>query len=435
MRKVRGSSLRSNDQEVRLDSNQLDVYLTIVSHGAERKSGKKRRTTKRTRVSNYALQHHFQFEMGIRFELFYALELIAEKNSRIHQEWKSRALEKLPPRFHKGMKAFGSWSRLWPIVADLPWDVSISPGFEALLEQIERLSPEEFQRRILLGALHDSNVVERIIDSPQTLRKAISKLPVTKREWLEHIGLYPLEDDSPGKIALSFICESPDEAKKQVLTIVREFWTHVFEATWEGLRSEMERSRAEKERLFSSCTLEEFAKNVLLRVEFDEAKQEIRAIRGGYKLPFSRLKSAFILPSVFNDGRYWSAYEDRNGDVSAFFPYFDPTITLDATLPENVQLEPQLDVALLFKALGEPTRFAMATLIAQSPRSSSELASILELSKPTISHHVYFLREAGLIHETHRQGSVLLSLRRDRIELLSKLAVARFFGDEKRRKT
>ncbi len=86
-----------------------------------------------------------------------------------------------------------------------------------------------------------------------------------------------------------------------------------------------------------------------------------------------------------------------------------------------------MDPALIFKALGDTTRYAIVSHIAQNPRTSAELSKILKVSKPTISHHVHLLREAGLLHEEPLSRSVQLSLKRDIIEHLSEATVGTLF--------
>ncbi len=57
----------------------------------------------------------------------------------------------------------------------------------------------------------------------------------------------------------------------------------------------------------------------------------------------------------------------------------------------------------LFNALGDATRQRlMLLLIDDKQRSVAELANETELSRPTISHHLRLLKEAGLIVEQKR---------------------------------
>ena len=163
-----------------------------------------------------------------------------------------------------------------------------------------------------------------------------------------------------------------------------------------------------------------------MRLEVDEENRVLRALRGGCILPFDAIESVYVLPSLFNDSRLWTTYEHR-GEITVFLPYFDPSIGLDRDEEQEQFSAPQLDPALIFKALGDNTRFALARLIGEESHTAAELAKILKVSKPTISHHVHLLREAGLLNENYTSGSVQLSLKRDVIEALSTVAVGQLF--------
>lgn len=57
-------------------------------------------------------------------------------------------------------------------------------------------------------------------------------------------------------------------------------------------------------------------------------------------------------------------------------------------------------LAALFKAMGDPVRLRLLSLIASHEGGEvcvCELAGVFDLSQPTISHHLRVLREAGLI--------------------------------------
>jgi DNA-binding transcriptional ArsR family regulator len=54
---------------------------------------------------------------------------------------------------------------------------------------------------------------------------------------------------------------------------------------------------------------------------------------------------------------------------------------------------------LAFFALGDPTRWSILELLAQSHRSVREVASRFSVSRPAISKHLRILREAGLVVE------------------------------------
>ena len=61
-------------------------------------------------------------------------------------------------------------------------------------------------------------------------------------------------------------------------------------------------------------------------------------------------------------------------------------------------------IAAAFKVLGDPTRLRLLSLVASdSSMSSAQLEEILEISQPTVSHHLKKLHEVGLIHR-YQQG-------------------------------
>jgi ArsR family transcriptional regulator, arsenate/arsenite/antimonite-responsive transcriptional repressor len=82
-------------------------------------------------------------------------------------------------------------------------------------------------------------------------------------------------------------------------------------------------------------------------------------------------------------------------------PCCPPLLAGKLTPEEAVQL------AVLFRVLGEPARLQMLSLIAVQPNQevcACELVETLGLSQPTISHHLKVMYEAGLL-EKERRGT------------------------------
>ncbi len=57
----------------------------------------------------------------------------------------------------------------------------------------------------------------------------------------------------------------------------------------------------------------------------------------------------------------------------------------------------------VFKALGDPTRLAIIQLLRERSRTPSEMLERIQVTQPTLSHHLDILKRAGLV-ETHREG-------------------------------
>lgn len=66
------------------------------------------------------------------------------------------------------------------------------------------------------------------------------------------------------------------------------------------------------------------------------------------------------------------------------------------------------DLARVFKALGDPVRLRLMSMIASRGEGGEvcvcELTPAFDLSQPTISHHLKLLRQAGLI-DCERRGT------------------------------
>ncbi|MFF2555282.1 ArsR/SmtB family transcription factor [Nocardia sp. NPDC058058] len=75
------------------------------------------------------------------------------------------------------------------------------------------------------------------------------------------------------------------------------------------------------------------------------------------------------------------------------------------TLSSPLDPETAVSLAGAFKALGDPVRLRLLSLIAAAGGEEvcvCELNTAFELSQPTISHHLKVLREAGLLTSQRR---------------------------------
>jgi ArsR family transcriptional regulator len=75
----------------------------------------------------------------------------------------------------------------------------------------------------------------------------------------------------------------------------------------------------------------------------------------------------------------------------------------DSRIPAEVAAQ----LAPAFKALGDPVRLQLMSMIASAPDGEAcvcDLTPAFDLSGPTISHHLKTLREAGLV-DAERRGT------------------------------
>ena len=74
--------------------------------------------------------------------------------------------------------------------------------------------------------------------------------------------------------------------------------------------------------------------------------------------------------------------------------------------------------AALFKALADPTRVRIVSLLARSgePVCVCDLTPVLDVSQPTVSHHLKKLVQAGLLDREQRGVWAYYSLDREGLE-------------------
>jgi DNA-binding transcriptional ArsR family regulator len=386
-----------------------------------------------------------RFVIGLRHELFHALQVVTDPNARVHPAWRQAMHSVLGRRFHDAFEQLGRAHALWVLLPDVFEPSFLGPTFDELVHALRALPLDVIRHRLLLGVLHDRDLVESILLGERDITSALRKTRPKKREWLAFMGLYPPDPTAPLVRALDLLRTDVATFRDALVLAMTAFWEAGFRHTWEAALPHLETGRAEKERLFAVCSVAEFMRRALVRVEVDSSKQRLRAVRGGYELGFENVAAAFFTPSMFNDRRHWAAYEIDDRAV-VHFPVFEPSIapplpskpskatkpakhasTKHAKHASTKHAEPELDPALVFRALGDATRFAVATLLAAAPRTAADLCRALDMSRPTMSHHIYALREAGLLEELRGVRGVVLALRRDVLERLSEAAVAKLF--------
>ena len=78
-----------------------------------------------------------------------------------------------------------------------------------------------------------------------------------------------------------------------------------------------------------------------------------------------------------------------------------------------------VDLAAIFRVLGEPARLRMLGLIALQPNQEvCELVEPLGLSQPTVSHHLKVMYKAGLLDKERRGTWIYYRILPERLVML-----------------
>jgi DNA-binding transcriptional ArsR family regulator len=305
------------------------------------------------------------------------------------------------PEWIEQARSFG-WV-FWLGLSDMVEREEPAASIEEFISDLKAVPREE-----ILPRLHRS-----FVDRPA------GKMPSAEvREWLHFIGL---DSGDPDPRWGSSRWEGPLDAPLSVLDAFRPH----FEKAWKELLPKLRDSAeevAEQARHFSLSTL---ASELKLGIEVERRTGMIRTLRG-YKVPGSEVGTVYLMPSVFNSRRFITI-SDYASPRPFYFPYLLDQLKLPAGLKRTSNFGMTLDPWLVCRAIGDPTRAAILRLIAERPRASLEIHNELNLSKANVSHHIFQLRQAGLINEKRVGRTVELSIRLEPMRWLSQ-ALTREFG-------
>ncbi len=382
-----------------------------------------------------------EFAVTPRFDVFYALYSLTSNASTQVDPWKSKALDRLPRDFEQGAKRVAPLPIFWPLLADSIQSVPGKVTFDEVLSSIREMPMEDFQRNVLSGIFHNRTTVDSLIAREKSLKQVFTDEKLADAELLGHFGLRPYSQSSHSASAITMLLSNPKAFRNELALVLQKFWQTGFRQDWSaletGLRAESFRMRDLREERSPG----DLGRELNLPVVFDDDAREIRP-KTGSPIGYDRIDRCYVIPSAFNARRWWAKYETKAQRVTLYLP-----IRTEVRAPNVVVKEarktsdraakhrpatdtghPTINAESVFRALGDTTRYAIASILARTPTTSADLARSLKVSKPTITHHVHALRSAGLISETPSGGSTKLALSRDTVAALSGAAVEQLFS-------
>src|SRR6266542_176095 len=135
----------------------------------------------------------------------------------------------------------------------------------------------------------------------------------------------------------------------------------------------------------------------------------IERVTGGVRyVPEPGIDRVILAPSYFT--RPYNFLFSRDGWRLYCYPIADTALDI------HDPLEPPSSIVRLHRALGDPSRLRILRLLADGDRYLTEIAQALELSKPTVKHHMAQLRAAGLVILTEEGALTYYSLRREGLD-------------------
>lgn len=379
-----------------------------------------------------------------RLELFLAAWSLASDRAQRHPEWRRQGRRALPGTYWAAEAALGGTPEIWLLAAAAPGAVPLDSTPIEFLGRIEHRPAGAVLTAMLTALLGDPVLARRVAVGGLTLPRALASLPRPRLLALSSMNFEPTNHDHPLWTSLARFAADPEAGQRALVAGLDAFREAVFEPLWRGLAGPEAKIAASVAAGIEQGDWAGLGHRLGLGVEFEPKAGALRQVTGGARTDLGQIGSLQFLPSSFNEPRWW--FVDPEGERgTAWLPFLDPSLGPEPQRGGTVEPEPAAtparsgaaarnlppasggDVALVFRALGDATRFAMANLLARRAMPAVELARQLHLSKPTVTHHLHFLRDAGLIEEQGEGGRKLLALRREALEALSSRTVRRLF--------
>ncbi len=375
-----------------------------------------------------------EFAVTPRFDVFYALYTLTSSAHTPLESWKEKALRRLPPDFERTTKRIAPLPIFWPLLADAIQDVPGEVSFDELLSTIREMRVDYLKRNIVSGIFHNRDTVDALVNRKSALEDFVTDEKLPGAELLTHFGLKPYDPVSPSSRAINELLSRPQSYRQELALVLQRFWETGFRGDWTLLEPSLRAESFRLRDLREERSPAELEQELNLPVTFDDGAKEIRP-KSGPAIAYDRIDRCYIVPSAFNTRRLWTKYETSSRRVTVYLPITRDVeaaneIGDESRARETLASRParEINAESVFRALGDTTRYAIASILARTPTTSAELARSLKVSKPTITHHVHALRSAGLITETPSRGSTKLSLSRDTVAALSGAAVDQLFS-------
>src|SRR2546423_1924965 len=370
-----------------------------------------------------------EFVVTPRFDVFYALYTLTGNAPGPLDSWKKMAIARLPRDFERIAKRIAPLPIFWPLLADSIQGVPGEITFDEILSTIRELPAVDLEKNILSGIFHDRDTVDALVSRARTLRDVVTDDTLPGAELLGHFGLRPHSSNAPAANAITTLLSRTESFRDGLVSALQSFWQGGFKSDWSALEPSLRAESFRLRDLREERSAADLGRELNFPVAFDDGAREVRP-RNGSTIDYERIDRCYVVPSAFNNRRWWAKYERRDQRITLYLP-----ITSEPDAPNEIanarsvatdigaKHRRTINAESVFRALGDTTRYAIASILARTPTTSAELARSLNVSKPTITHHVQALRSAGLITDTPAGGSTQLSLSRDTVAAVSNAAV------------
>ena len=182
----------------------------------------------------------------------------------------------------------------------------------------------------------------------------------------------------------------------RMIELFRNYWSYAFADEWPKLRVQLGLARAEAELQLASGGIASLLAHSTRRARLADGGISIQpSVPIDIEIPMEEEERLPVVLSLFAAPFVYT----RIGDAAA--------VVLPAPAADRRITAPSFELVQGLSAIADPTRLTLLRLVAACPRSTRELAQLLELSESAVSKHMRMLAAADLVRGV-RQGYYVL---------------------------
>lgn len=324
-------------------------------------------------------------------------------NSRrhpLHISWALRTRQKMPVELKREVERFAFWHQERPLVFGRIWPHAAGQSWADELSALREAPIDHFADPLIHASL------------PADKRGGfIAKGEFLSAEKLLDRTLAAVAEHHPASLpVMRQLIADPEEFREQYVKFLTSYWESCLAADWPRMEARLTADIARRAQDISQRGLRPMLTELSPRIRAGHDADDLITIRPPdlppgrppLEITLTEPDQLLLVPSHFVWPKLVTVVhrDRRQGDTGRV------TVTMVYALAEMEQdgrpPVPPAELLQLLRAAADATRLQILQLLAQRPRSTSELAGLISLTEAAISKHLKLLQDAGwVVPERH----------------------------------
>lgn len=365
------------------------------------------------RVEDFPITQ-MRFNYSVLHELLISLHVLDDYRSYpLHTHWSLTTLRKLS----RGLQQERQYFRM--LIATMIfglWDADAveESTFELELEQFAAQPLHNFTTLIVSRLIMDQPPEHKTVIEDEMTLEELKFDPIMQeyaRSWL--VKHFPESDQ-----LLDDLLDDAQAVKERFVAFLQRYWDEHFSEFWEGHEPHFMTDIEDKGKRLVRRGVLDVLKSLSPKMRIQEIVYLAQYVAPGVKDDFTLTErdTLTLHPSYFTYPMLVFTVRKHDDGQTAL------SITYPMKAVYDVSSAPVMaeELVQILQGLSDQTRLQILRLVAQQPRSTKEIADILNLSQAAISKHLKILKLAGWVTSERDSYYVMYSATKDPLPLLNR---------------